>query len=214
MSPVCLTQGKYVLAQCLFLYAWLKQNWLFTNRWEKNKVEKWRGSLLCVKSGKGHLKMTSWKAPNFSSCYIGKIIRRENEVQLRYFWKNCTLWKIESSGQEFRGAGWDELARFSVPSLGQLNSVPKGGVGKEKQEGKMARTQVGFWMLAFFSPRILHFRNIFLVTQVRSSYNTELFYSSNSISVPCKYIDRHLGAGLWRIRPRKLLLFFMKCKWI
>lgn len=87
----------------------------------------------------------------------------------------------------------------------QLNSVPKGGLGREKQKGKTARMQIGFWMLAFFPPSILHFRNVFLVTQgIASGYNTEQFYSDNSRPVQCKYIGGHLGASLWRIRLRKL----------
>lgn len=36
-------------------------------------------------------------------------------------------------------------------SLGQLNSVPKGEVGKEKQEGKMAHMPIGFWLFALLS---------------------------------------------------------------
>lgn len=40
---------------------------------------------------------------------------------------------------------------------------PEGGEGKEKQKGKMAHMQIGFWMLDFFPPSIFHFRNVFLV---------------------------------------------------
>lgn len=86
-------------------------------------------------------------------------------------------------------------------------------MGKEKQEGSTAHTQIGFWMLAFLAPSILHFRNIFLVTQgAANTYDSEPLYSDNL----CNEVYREppgLGASLWRIRPRKLLFFSMKCKW-
>lgn len=71
-DPVCLTQGKYALAQCLFLCAWLRLEWLFTSRWEK-----WRGSLQCMKRGKGHLKIT-WKPLSLS----GYNSRRREDKQM------------------------------------------------------------------------------------------------------------------------------------
>lgn len=49
------------------------------------------------------------------------------------------------------------------PAWGSLTMFPR--VRKEKQEGKMTQKQIGFWMLPFFPPGILHFRNTFLVTQ-------------------------------------------------
>lgn len=82
MGPVYLTQGKYVLAQCLFLYAWLEQKWLFTNMWEKNKEMK--DQTFMHEKGKMPLENNS-KTPKIPTYYIGRMIRRDNAVQSKYF---------------------------------------------------------------------------------------------------------------------------------
>lgn len=66
-----------------------------------------------------------------------------------------------------------------MSNLEQLSCGPRIGVGKE-QEKNTAHMQIGFWMLAFLPPTILHFRNVFLVTEGAANiYDTEPLYNDN-----------------------------------